>query len=131
MNQPPIYFPDAAATLIDFLTTKLAAPVYRAIPSPTRPPTFVTVQRQGGIRRNLVIDEAQLGFECWGPSPEVAHDLAQETRAHVLSLSAGSFGGVEFYRFRELAGPADLPDPLSDQSRFVFGVSVGVRGRPL
>jgi hypothetical protein len=125
-----IVFPDAAATFIDFLSTKISPQVTGTVPN-TRPPTFVTVQRLGGVRRNLVIDEPQLSFECWGSTPEEAHDLAQLTRAHVLSLSGGSFAGVEFYRFRELAGPGDLPDPLSEQPRFVFSIATGVRGTPL
>lgn len=122
----PIIFPDTGAAVIAYLAGVAGCPVTRAVPD-VRPSTFVTVQRQGGTSRNLVTDEAQLGIECWAQTPEAAHDLAQLVRGHINALPGAVASGVRFYRVTELAGPADLPDPLSGQSRFVFAVLVASR----
>lgn len=124
--QPLVVMPDTAAAVIAYLNTALPEPFYRAVP-PVRPATFGTVQRQGGPRRNPVTDEAQLGIECWAASPEAAHDLAQLARAHIYALPGAVVAGVRFYRVTEVGGVADLPDPLSEQPRFVFAVSVAAR----
>ncbi len=124
--QPVIVFPDTAAAVIAHLNAVLAANFYGAVPTP-RPDTFGTVQRLGGPRRSRFVDEAQLGVECWAPTAGAAHDLAQLARAHINSLPGSTVAGVRFYRVTEAAGPADLPDPLSGQPRFVFTVLVAAR----
>jgi hypothetical protein len=124
-----VTFPDAVALLIDYLNDNIVEPVVHRIPNP-RPATFVTVRRTGGPKRNLVTDQAQVTVESWAASDEDAHDLAQEVRALLNDLGDGvkSLDGVAVYRCDELAGPADLPDPLSDQARFTQSFSVALRG---
>jgi hypothetical protein len=132
-----IVFPDAAAVVINYLRVELdargpAIPVVSRVPK-QRPATFVTVERQGGQRRNLVVDDAQLGIDCWGSSDsgtgdQEAHDLAQLCRGLIHAAAGTTQGGVQIYRVEEFAGPALLPDPLSDQPRAVLTVVVSVRG---
>jgi hypothetical protein len=128
-----ILFPDVAAAVIGALTTQLPAlsfsstGVYSRVPNP-RPSRFVLVFRTGGSRANLVTDGAQLTFEAWASSDAEAHDLAQAVRAIVGGLEHTLTGSVPIYGVDELAGPVNLPDPTSDQSRFTFSAVVNARG---
>lgn len=122
-----IVFPDAAAIVIGHLAGELDPPVLPRIPNP-RPDTFVTVQRVGGPRRNLVTDAATLAIEAWAPTEEAAHDLAQLARGHVAAMVGDLFAGVPVYRVDEFSGPQLLPDPTSDQPRYTFTVAVATRG---
>jgi len=125
-----IVFPDVEQLLIDYLTPSLAVPVGTAVPNP-RPTSFVTVNRFGGPRRGLVVDDAQLGFEYWAERESQAAQLAQLVRAHINALQGQRVNGVQVYRVREFAGPANLPDPLSGQPRYVQQFGVQVRGTAL
>jgi hypothetical protein len=128
-----IVFPDAAAATIGALNAQLPALGFSAVPVRTsvpsiRPDRFVLVFRTGGPRGNLVTDGAQLTFEAWSTSEATAHDLAQATRAIVNSLQGTVTGGVTVYGIVELGGPANLPDPVSNQYRFTWSAIVNVRG---
>ena len=127
MSQEVIVFPDAVALVVDVLADEVGGHVGNVVPSP-RPTQFVVVRRVGGTRRNLVADNATLTVECWAERPEYAHDLAQYCRAVIHTMPGQTFDGVAVYKVAELAGPADLPDPVSDQPRYSFTVSVTVRG---
>lgn len=128
-----ILFPDAAAAAMGALNTQLPAlgftsiPVRSHVPNP-RPARFVLVFRTGGPRANLVTDGAQLTIEAWAATEADAHDLAQAARAIINSLQATITGGVTVYGVTELGGPANLPDPVSEQSRFTWSTIVNVRG---
>lgn len=126
-------FPDAAAAVIDALNAQLPAlgfvdvAVRSRIPNP-RPTRFVLVFRTGGPRGNIVVDGAQLTFEAWAADDASAHDLAQAARAIVNSLQGTMAGAVTLYQIEELSGPGNLPDPVSDQSRYTWSSIVNVRG---
>lgn len=127
-----IQFPDVEAALVTYLTTALAAQgdtasVHVRVPR-TRPNRFVLVPRLGGTQANLVTDAATIGVECWAPTDLQASNLARLTRALVRSLRGETTAGVTFYDVTEFAGPANLPDPTSNQSRYTFTVSVSARG---
>lgn len=122
-----VTFPDAVALLVDYLDASITEPVGHRIPNP-RPTTFVTVRRTGGPKRNLVTDQPQITVESWAASDEDACDLAQEVRAWLNALPGEVLDGVAVYRVEELSGPADLPDPVSDQPRFSQSFSVALRG---
>ncbi len=122
-----IVFPDTVALVVTHLGDNLDEPVYSRIPNP-RPAEFVTVQRTGGPRRNLVTDEAQITVDSWAQTPAEAHDLAQLARAYINSLPGQQVDGVAIYKSDELAGPADLPDPLSDQPRYSQSFAISARG---
>ena len=129
---PTIVFADAAAVIADYLRFQLAAfespaPVATRVP-PSRPSIFVLVRRLGGPRLNVVADEPLIGVECWAPTEGDAHDLAQLCRALIHAMRGTEQGGVAVYRIAEAAGPQELPDPLSNDPRYVFTVSVAVRG---
>lgn len=122
-----VLFPDAVDVVTTALDASLVEPVRSRVPNP-RPATFVLVRRTGGPKRNLVTDEAQITVESWAATCEDAADLAQEARAILNNLPGQSIGGVPVYRVDEASGPADLPDPLSDQARYSQTFSVALRG---
>jgi hypothetical protein len=128
-----ILFPDAVSTVISALNAQLddlgytGVPVRSRIPNP-RPTRFVRVLRTGGPRVNVVTDAAQVTVEAWAASTADAHDLAQAARAIVNSLEGTVTGGVTVYGVNEFSGPADLPDPESEQPRYTWSASVNVRG---
>lgn len=128
-----ILFPDAAATVIGALNAELpdfgltGVPVRSRVPNP-RPSRFVVVYRTGGPRDGIVIDQAQLTVEAWASNDADAHDLAMAARAILQGLEGRVVGGVVVGSIAEFSGPANLPDPTSDQSRFTWSTSVQIRG---
>lgn len=128
-----ILFPDVAAAVIGALNDQLddfgfaAVPVRSRVPNP-RPSRFVLVFRTGGPRVNVVTDAAQLTIEAWAANDSDAHDLAQAARAILSGLEGTVTGGVTLYGIDEFSGPANLPDPESDQSRYTWTTSVNARG---
>lgn len=132
MTRPPVLFPDAEEVVVGFLRGALddrgdTAEVATRVPNP-RPSRLVLVRRLGGPRLNLVADDPQIGVECWDGDTATAHDLAQVCRALIHTMTGRAVDGVPVYRVAELAGPANLPDPLSDQPRYVFTVQIAMRG---
>lgn len=132
MTSPLVVFPDACKAIADAIRSELElegelVPVGTKVPNP-RPPSFVLVRRTGGVRRNVVVDEAQITVEAWAATEEAAHDLSQLARGLVHRLAGTYVDGVTVYRVAEFAGPALLPDPLSDQPRYSFTMLVGLRG---
>jgi hypothetical protein len=127
MSQPAYFFVDAAKLVVDYLSEMVNVPVVTKIPNP-RPPVFVLARRLGGVRQAYVCDSAQIGIECFAQADEDAHDLVQLVRGHLGALAGTTQGGTPVYEVLELAGPADLPDPLSDQSRYVCSVAIATRG---
>jgi hypothetical protein len=131
----PFVFPDAVALICDYLRDTL--PVYghtpavgSRIPNP-RPTNLVQVHRVGGPRLNIVSDDIMLSVDCWAGRAETAHDLAQTCRALIFALEGEQLGDTVVYRIAEVAGPYDLPDPLSDQPRYTFTTLVAMRGAVL
>lgn len=127
-----ILFPDVEAALVTYLTAALgargdSATVHVSVPK-VRPARFVLVPRLGGPRAGLVVDAATIGFECWAATKSQAAALARLVRGLVNALPGQTTAGVTFYRVSEFAGPANLPDPLSDQARYTFTASVRCRG---
>lgn len=101
---------------------------YPAVPA-NRPARFVTVERTGGPRRNLVVDGAQITIDAWGRDRAEAHDLAQAARAIVNALEGTTtVDELTVYGVDEFSGPAFLPDPDTDQPRFRWTTSVNTRG---
>lgn len=125
---PAIYFPDAVALTIGYLSDEFpTVPVHKRVPNP-RPDRFVTILRTGGPRRSFVVDDAQLTIDCWATDDAAVADLASEVRAAMNSMQGVVVDDVQVYRVNELAGPADLPDPVSDMPRMRWSVVVATRG---
>lgn len=123
----PVEFPDAERIVIDYLDTVLGAPVSLTVPNP-RPDEFVTVQRVGGPRLNVVADNATLAIEAWADSPTAAKTVLAVARAHLNALGGQTVGGVPIYRVTEVGGPSYLPDPDSEQPRYALTIQVAMRG---
>lgn len=131
MSDPVVIFPDAVALVIGHVRAELlargdTAKIGSRVPNP-RPNRFVLIRRLGGPRLNVAVDDALLGFECWDLEDPDAHDLAQLCRGLVNALPE-ALDGVARYRVGEASGPQLLPDPTSDHPRFVFTVTVALRG---
>lgn len=89
------------------------------VPSP-RPVRFLLCRRLGGTFTWPVVDAPMIGIEAWEGSDAKAHDLCQQARALIWSLRGRTFAdGTPVYRVQEVAGPSSLPDPDSDQPRYV------------
>lgn len=133
MQPVAVSFPDAAALVLDELRAALPAivgrpvPVGNRVPSP-RPERFVVARRMGGTRETLITEVAHLAVECWATSAQDADDLAQAARTVIFAMAHRVIAGVRVYRVEDIGGPADVPDPLSDQPRYSFAVAVTVRG---
>lgn len=127
MSAPLVVMPDAVGLLVTHLRTVLDDPVHATIPA-SRPSAFVLVRRTGGPRADLIRDSAQITLEAYGPTDKAAHDLLQLARAHVHALRGEALGNSTVYRVTEFAGPGNLPDPLSDASRYTLTVQVALRG---
>lgn len=122
-----VVYPDACEVVCPYLAYELGVHVGTRVPT-SRPSTFVVVRRLGGPRLNLVADNAMLGVECWADSEQEAQDLAQLSRGLIHALRGTSQDGVAVYRITEVAGPQELPDPDSDQCRYVFTLQIAMRG---
>lgn len=127
-----IVFPDATATIADRLAAELTdrnddTPVVSKVPDP-RPTEFVLVRRTGGISRAVVVDDALVTIESWGPDDETAHDRAQLCRGILLASVGAQQGDVVIYRVTEVSGPGNLPDPVSEHPRYSQTFSVALRG---
>ena len=127
-----IVFPDATLAAIlclrAGLTTRSSTAVVHARVPIDRPDLFVTVRRIGGVQRNLVVDQAMLSVESWALFDDTAHDLAQLCRG-ILHAAEGTVHGTTLvYRCDEIGGPALLPDPDSDQPRYVATYQIATRG---
>jgi hypothetical protein len=130
-----LLFPDVAAMAVKATVDGLAAAghggvhVGTMVPTP-RPPEFVRISRAGGVRRNLVTEDARIVVEAWAGSGPEATDLAELVRS-ILHALRGTVddNGVPVYRVDDVEGPADDPDPISDQPRYQFAVSLTVRGK--
>lgn len=131
-----IVFGDIEAAFVDYLTDALAyrgrpAVVAATIPNPRPAGEFVTVTLVGGARRDLVTASPSLMFECWALLASKACSLADLTAALVYSARGETLSGLTIYRVTPFAGPAFVPDPVTDQPRYRFMASVDVRGSVL
>lgn len=132
MPYPAVVFPDAAAVVLSAIGDQLVVDTVGTVPTDrTLDSTFVYCRRVGGPQRDTVVDDASLSLEAWAPSPAAAHDLLQDARAVLHSLTGTVVHGVPVYRVQEFAGPAYLPDPESGHPRYVMTAAVSLRGSPL
>ena len=96
----------------------------RTTSSPVR---FVRVERVGGLRVNLVTDEADVAIQCWAKSLDEAADLAKWTRAWVQAAYGEPVSGLSWDS--ELGGPVSFPDPDTDLPRYQHTQTVTVTAR--
>jgi len=124
-----VTFPDAADTAIAVVNAAPGVTVeaHGKVPNP-RPAEFIRIRRLGGPKQNLVMDGAQLIVEGWGATDTAAHDHVQAARAALYAASGEVVAGTTIGLVTELAGPADLPDPDSDQPRVTMTIVFPCRG---
>lgn len=122
-----LHLPDATAAWIEYLDPRLDPPV-RGEKANTD--AFVRVVRTGGVMETRITDNAQMTFECYARHDDEAVKLAQDTRAHVLA-AAGTRLTADYFckRVSEASGPAELPDPDDERSRYSFTVNTAIRAR--
>lgn len=119
-----VQFPDAELAMCNLLRNPSLGglPVVADIPA-TRPNEFVRVIRTGGPRETLRSEAPILAIEAWAQKKARAVEIANQARAVIDAAQGLIFGAVE------LAGPAYLPDPQSNQIRYTFTVQVRIRGQ--
>lgn len=124
-----VTFPDAVDTAVMVVNADPAVTVsaHGKVPA-QRPAEFIRIRRVGGPKQNLVMDGAHLAIEGWGATDTAAHDHVQAARAALYAASGEVVGGVTVGLVEELAGPADLPDPDSDQPRVTMTMVFPCRG---
>lgn len=129
----PVFFSDTVTVVRTLLLDGLddhgygSVAVVSRVPNP-RPTSFLRVFRTGGPRMNLVADDAQVTVEAWASTDTAAHDLLQAARGLIVAARGTVVDGTTVYRVAEVSGPAWLPDPLSDQSRYTQTFTVATRG---
>jgi hypothetical protein len=117
-----VLFRDVESVAMNYLQPYVPGiPVVTRIPNP-RPDLFVRVIRTGGPQETLISERAMLTVEAWGASERDAINLLNVCRAW-LNRSDGLMFGVQ-----ELAGPVNLPDPISSQTRYTMTFQIRVRG---
>lgn len=122
-----VLFIDTVEVCIKIVGAAVVAPVRNKVPSP-RPDSFVRILRTGGIRLGVVADNAEIVVEAWALTVEAAHDLAQLARRALHAAQGTVVDGTSVYAVREISGPGELPDPLSDQPRVTQTFTVATRG---
>ena len=123
-----VTFPNTVAVVLARLKTALPGLVFvHDIPT-TRPPTFTRVYRTGGPRTNIVVDGAQLTFESWAATADLASGNAELVRAQLNAFPEVPVSPNPIYKVEEMSGPAELPDPVSSSRRFTWTVLVHIRG---
>lgn len=95
-----------------------------SVPNP-RPSEFVVVIRAGGVMRNKVTDEPTIIVEAWSDRGSRAWQLANLCRGIMHWFT--EINGHAVYDVSEFAGPGNLPDPLTGQSRYTATYSVPIR----
>ena len=124
-----VLFPDAVQLLRTALVDAGVGTVVHDIPNP-RPVEFVTLIRTGGApAHDVVVDPAQITVDSWAASSPAAMALAQQVRSLLQALRGTVISGTAVYGVRELAGPADLPDPDSGAPRVRQSFQIGFRGQ--
>lgn len=131
MVRPLVIFPDAVLLVIEYLRSVMppGTLVYSRVPA-ARPPEFIRVERNGGLRNSLVTDRPRLDIHCWSGTEASAQALCERARAHVNAM-AGKRGAHTVYRVREVGGPQWLPDSASGSPRYAIAVEFSTRGTDL
>lgn len=137
MTLPLVVFPNATEVVVDYLTTEIRS--YRAerytdgvlISSRSmkpKPSVFVYVERVGGVRTLISVDQPRLEFQVWHQTDEEAHDLAQLLRGLVHRMP-GKQGDHTVTRVVDVAGPYRSPDLETNRPRYRFTVELGIHHR--
>jgi hypothetical protein len=126
--------PDVEALLISYLTTALPAAGIPNVPISDRPPQSgvesVVLYRTGGVRRDLVSDQAQITVDVRAATGSRAIEILQRVRALLNDLWGFSIDGFAIYDVNELSGPYVSPTEM-DPIRYSQSFLVVVRSKSL
>lgn len=125
-----IVAPDVLAAVLAHLrtvipTTHTSAVIPKDLQSRS---SAVVAQLSGGGERDLVVFQPSITFDCYASTNKAAADLARLVQAHITSLRGAVVEGVTFYEIQPFAGPAYLPDPVSEKPMYRQTISIGARG---
>lgn len=124
-------FPDLEAIARNVIAnaniTNLSTRVYSSVPKDyTRSQAIATVRRIGGVpAEKHRYDRANIQVDVWGTSKSVAQDIAQAARAALHDAENTRFTSpVSAYvaGVQDSLGLTWLPDPVTGQDRYTFGV---------
>ena len=120
---------DVEQLLIDYLNDTLPdygidLPVADRVATTNAP--GITLVRTGGIRRDLVTDEAQITIDVRHYDSGQAMQVALHVRALINDLWSRVIGGAQVYTVRELAGPYSNPTS-AELYRYSLSFLVAVR----
>lgn len=121
--------PDVESLLIDYLATALPGAGIPNVPVSDRPPQAgvesVVLYRTGGVRRDLVSDQAQITIDVRAATGSRAMTIIQRVRALLNDLWGFAIGGFAVYDVNELSGPYVSPtekDPIRYSQSFLVVV---------
>lgn len=115
---------DVEQQLIDLLSPVVApAPVGTRTDSKA---SFVRVLRVGGAARSRVQDAALVAVEGWAPTESAALALLEKCRDYLLN-EAARVTRTGIHRVIEVAGPGNLPDPVTSKARYTMTIEVRTR----
>lgn len=123
-----VLFADAVDVVLSRLKAALPTLTFVHKTPTTRPLVYTRVLRTGGPRTNLVVDGAQLTFESYAPTDDVAMANAQLVRAHLNALPEQFGVTPAIYKVEEFSGPGNLVDPVSQSPRATWTSVVSIRG---
>lgn len=89
---------------------------------------FVTLERIPGGARGKVTDDARVDVESRGRTREEAHDTIQIVLGLMEVMYQYAHDGMIIYRVDIETSPGWLPDPVTNQPRWIATVSI--RNRP-
>lgn len=129
MTAEVLLTPAADGVIVEYLTGALTPiPVATEVPK-GRPARFVRVLLTGGGgRRDVVLHDAQITIEAWASSYAEASTLMMLADAHMNSAHRVR---SDIYNVESFGAPANLPDPLSGQSRMTATYQVTLRASAL
>ena len=89
---------------------------------------FVTVERISGGARTKITDDARVDIESRGRTREEAHDAIQIVLGLLEIMHQAEHTGMIIYRVEIESSPGWLPDPVTNQPRWIS--TVNIRNRP-
>jgi len=92
-----------------------------------RPAEFVVVRQVGGQRRNVATWVPTLVVESWNLRKSKAWQLTAAVDGLMYWFT--EIAGYTVYDVEEYAGPAWLPDSLTDHARYTATYAVPIRAR--
>lgn len=133
--QPSTLYPDAVLLVINYLRAVagtgnhplLDGVIFASRVPEVRPAKFVTVRRNGGVSDEApTLDAPRMDIQVWANDEGEAQDIAALCSAIIFTMPTRS----PVTKVEGFLGLTEIPDPLSNQSRYLFTVTLTIRGVP-